>query len=675
MQRLSAVRIWLLSGLFFGSLGSAPFASAADEGLSPASGCTQLKHYLVETAQQGALLKQNYGIVALPMDQSSVVGEVDFSAMPDTASPTYSGTNVQEAGVDEPDVVKTDGNYLYLISGNRLITLKSWPAGETAEVSLLDLEDYPIGLFIKDDIAVVLSSVWSYGGDAMTLMPVTNAVTRVQLYDIKDRSAPTLMRQLDIEGNYATARLVDGYLHLVVGSYLPVYDYPVVTSAVLNMPGAEVAETQALAARLTVRRYAKKLARMGLEKLVPRYEDSKFAAEGAMTTTVSPISQCDDFYLPAEPVGTSTISVVTLNLNDPLGEPKTATVVGDNGEVYASADNLYVVSLNAGAWYWLDGAAPQDTSTIYKFKLGAAPQYVASGKVPGWIVNRYALSESVAEGEAVLRIATTSDMWGWQPEGPRNRLYTLTQSDDHLDVLATLEGLGHEGERIYSVRYDGDRGYVVTFRQTDPLYTLDLSDPAAPKVAGELEIPGFSTYLHPTGDGYLLAVGQNTEQGGTDVSLFDVRDPAAPTLVDREWLGQNSWSEAMYEPKAFTYFAPLHQLALPVQQWSWSEDGTSEPPFTGAKVFDVDPAAGLTLLAEVDHADLIDNSNSWWGAAPIRRTIYIGEDAGYALFTISDVGVKANDALSWADMASLRLPDSDWGPVMYDSVGATNNWN
>jgi hypothetical protein len=332
-----------------------------------------------------------------------------------------------------------------------------------------------------------------------------------------------------------------------------------------------------------------------------------------------------------------------------------------------------VVAINAGAWFWFDpeGDGPQDRSVIHKFRLGEAPEYLASGKVPGWIVNRYALSEARGETGEVLRIATTENMWGWEgTAGPQNRLFTLTQSDDRLEVLGTLEGLGHEGERIYAVRYDGDRGYVVTFRQTDPLYTLDLSDPAAPRVVGELEIPGFSTYLHPVGDGYLLAIGQNTEQGGADLSLFDVRDPALPSLVDREWLGENTWSEAMYEPKAFTYFAPLGQLALPVEHWSAGPlDEFGYPSwdyFSGSLVFDVDLASGFTKIAEVDHSDLAGEDDAWGYYGAVRRNLYIGDAGGYALYSLSDQGVKVNDAATWAELARVKLPGIDyWEPIYY----------
>ena len=674
MKGLSVVRQWLMVILLAAGAGAA--AATAEDGLTPASGCAPLKHYLVNTAQQGAKLLLRYGAVSSPLVRANggwgaLPVEGDMSLGNAAASPPsdHSETNVQEAGVDEADLVKTDGDYIYLLNGNRFLILRSWPPAATAELSRVDLKGSPMGLFVQGDTAVAVSSVWSYPTrSAAGFIPVTNNLTRVTLFDITDRSAPKVVREIDLEGWYNTARLVDGYMHLVIGSYLPVYDFPV-TTPVLAMPGLAEVDAQGLNERVAVRRYAKRLSRMKLDQLVPRYEDRR--PEGAgLVSRVAPISECADFYVPEQPNGTSTISVVTLNLADPLGELQTASVVGDNGEVYASADNLYVVAINAGAWYWLDATktGAHDKSVIHKFKLGAAPQYVASGEVDGWIVNRYALSEVLYDGQEVLRIATTENMWAWQGqgEGPRNRLFTLTQSGDRLNVLATLEGLGHEGERIYAVRYDGDRGYMVTFRQTDPLYTLDLADPAAPKVVGELKIPGFSTYLHPFGDGYLLAIGQNTDQGGADISLFDVRNPAVPTLVDREWLGENSWSEAMYEPKAFTYFEPLRQLALPVQQqWWWegstAEDGAPErKPFSGTLVFDVNTATGLSKLGEVDHADFVSADGWYW--PQVQRNLYIGDSSGYALYSLSELGLKVNDASNFRELARVKLPGYD-GPL------------
>lgn len=654
----------LLLGLAAG-IEAASGTAEGTQGLSEFTGCTELKRYLVNTAKQRAWAE----VQAAPMGG----GEVVFlpSAPPamegdgGEGKPDYSGTNVQEAGVDEPDLVKSDGDFIYLVNGGYLLVVESWPASSLSEVSRLQIEGEPVGLLLYRDLAMVVSTVWDQvyaQGDLLYPLPFSSRA-KVTLVDLADRAVPTVVRELYLEGMYNTARLIGGHAHLVVSNALPVFDSGV-ASQLYAVPGVAAWSGAALD---PVRAFGRSLMKKDLLDLVPNKEDHRMAASGDLLVETGPISPCEDFYRPDIPSGPNTISIVTLDLGDPQANLHSVTVVSDNGEVYAAADSLYVAAINYGVWYWQAvESGEQESSVIHKFTLGAAPAYAATGKVAGWIVNRYAMSEH----EGALRIATTTNMWNWDGSGPRNQLYVMTQNGDQLAVTATLGGLGHEGERIYAVRYDGDRGYLVTFRQTDPLYTLDLSDPAAPRVAGELEVPGFSTYLHPVGDGYLLAIGQNTEMGGGDLSLYDVRDPEAPALVDREWLGEGSWSEAMYEPKAFTYFDPLKQLALPLQQWYYpavAEDGTVSPEpvgFNGSVVFDVDFEQGLERRGAVDHSEYAD---PWGWTSSVVRNLYIGDDGGYALYSLSQAALKASDADTLEEIAGIELPgNEDWyGPVVY----------
>jgi uncharacterized secreted protein with C-terminal beta-propeller domain len=189
---------------------------------------------------------------------------------------------------------------------------------------------------------------------------------------------------------------------------------------------------------------------------------------------------------------------------------------------------------------------------------------VASGEVSGRVIGQYALSEH----EGVLRVATTNDeLWSaGASTSSESKVTTLAERDGELVELGSVGGLG-KGEQIYAVRYLGDTAYVVTFRQTDPLYVLDLSDAANPREVGELKITGYSSYLHPLGAERLVGVGQEaTEEGrtiGMQVSLFDTSDPSAPTKLDGEVL-RNTWSDAEWDPHAFLSWEPTSQVMLPV---------------------------------------------------------------------------------------------------------------
>jgi hypothetical protein len=299
---------------------------------------------------------------------------------------------------------------------------------------------------------------------------------------------------------------------------------------------------------------------------------------------------------------------------------------------------------------------PRQTTAVHRFELQGDPAYACSGEVPGRVLNQFALSEH----QGVLRLAATEERW-WNGEGPQNRLFLLRPEGEKLVEVGRLEGLGKPGERLFAVRFAGERGFAVTFLQIDPLYTLDLADPAVPKVAGELEVPGVSTYLHPVGEDRLLAVGRNAA-GGVDLSLFDVGDFAAPALVDR-FSFAGSYSEAEYDHKAFSFFPRQGILAIPLTSWG----GNSAPDapqgmevFAGLHLFKVDPAAGFTSLGTVDHSLFYrEQANTFWytPAAP-RRSFFIGQaDAGDFLYSVSTRGLKVNPFSDFAtDLAAMPLP-------------------
>jgi hypothetical protein len=326
--------------------------------------------------------------------------------------------------------------------------------------------------------------------------------------------------------------------------------------------------------------------------------------------------------------GLGMVTVLTLDASGPLAVLDSDAILTDGDLVYASPTAMYVATSR-----WADpalavaGEPPRGTTLIHKLDTSdpAATTYRASGAVPGYLLNQFSMSEH----EGHLRAAATEEPAWWSGEAgaSHSAVTVLAERDGRLARVGRVEGLGR-GERIYAVRFLGDRGYVVTFRQIDPLYALDLSDPAHPAVRGALKIPGFSSYLHPVDESTLIGIGQAADDAGrtqgTQVSLFDVSDPAAPRRIAQRAL-DGDWSEAEADHHAVLWWPATRLLALPVASY----DGG------GAAVgLTVSRETGITPVARVRHP----------GGAPVRRSLVIGD----ALYTVSDAGVMSSDLLTLA---------------------------
>jgi len=273
---------------------------------------------------------------------------------------------------------------------------------------------------------------------------------------------------------------------------------------------------------------------------------------------------CGRVQLPAQYSGTAMLSLLTFDLNEPaLSDGDPVTIVADGQTVYANGTSLYVANGNQWLGWPRAGVAalPQfaHQTDLYQFDIAGTgtPAYVAGGTVAGWVINQYALSE----WNGHLRVATTLD-------GAVSAVTVLARDGGLLRPVGTVGGLG-KGQRIYAVRFAGPVGYVVTFRQTDPLYTVDLRDPNHPAVTGQVELDGYSAYLHPAGDGRLIGVGQaSTSQGrnlGVQVSLFDVADPARPARLARYDLPGSGHSLAEFDPHAFLFWPATGLLVVPLR--------------------------------------------------------------------------------------------------------------
>jgi hypothetical protein len=594
----------------------------------------------------------------------------------------YSGTNNQEEGVDEADLVKTDGFNLFLVNGNRLHVFGVPEFGQLVASSALELEGEPYQLLLDSESgrAAVFSFVAveslpeehpvrervqrSDGDQAMPYR--TWGLSKVTVFDVTDPAEPILDREVWIEGWYQTARRIDSSIRVVANGYILVPGLDDFWTLFYGDGGQvdldevrEVAEARIAAA--------------SLDDMIPRLYER--LPDGELRTVSIAGSDCGSFYRPTDSSGRTTSTILSFDIAAPELTVDTETVVSNWATVYSSSERLYLAE-SAWDWWWgWTEVEPGDVFTpatnIHAFDITEPGQstYVGSGRIDGNVINQFALDEQ----DGRLRVAATTrpfvawgvtedgDVFDQAPPAPESHIYVLEEQDGGLETVGHLGGIA-PNEQIFAARFMTDEAFLVTFEQVDPLFTIDLSDPTAPRLVGELEVPGFSTYLHPIADDHILSIGVGGDENGANwnmqVSLFDVSDRAAPTLVDAEELssdGWSSWSEALYEHKAFQYFAPKKLLAVPMSGYTTgdgSQEGGDYIWHSRLELIGVDPASGLDRRGVVDHSRFFDTSDGWWGSADVRRSVFMGD----YIYAISSRAVTVHSLDDLSEVAAEELP-------------------
>jgi hypothetical protein len=542
--------------------------------------------------------------------------------------PEFSGTNTQEVDVDEGDIVETDGTHLYVADGVGIRVV------EVSSASVVAQLDVPAGdheLILDGDRLAVVTRSWQLGDD-----------TIISVFDVATPSAPVLLGRSHLEGSSLAVRAADGTMRVVMTSN-PVVRLPFVSPDRFGYDEARALEENRRIIDATV-----------IEDWLPRtFSEGTDGAFGPMRAALD----CTQIGVPSTFAGLGIAWVASVDLDGDPTPAGTAGVVSSGETVYASTSSLYLATV-PWDWYhpWEDratGPSEQPPTSIHRFEFGAGTDvsYVASGTVPGRLLNQFAMSEF----EGVLRVATTVDGSASADGSSESFVHTLRQEGDELRPLASVGGLGR-GEQIYAVRFMGPTAYVVTFRQVDPLYVLDLSDPAAPALRGELKIPGYSAYLHPVGDGLLLGVGQDaTDTGqtlGTQLSLFDVSDPASPQRIATLPIGGSS--DAEWDHRAFLFWPADGTIVLPVSPW-WGGCG----PAVDCLADGIVGSGGAAVVARLDGRTLVPvgsiehraSSSGCWNA--LRRSAVIGTE----LVTVGTGQVRFSDRTTLAERASATLVD------------------
>ncbi len=572
-------------------------------------------------------------------------GGVPTTTAAGVAGVDYSATNVQVTGVDEPDLVKTDGKRIFAVAQGRLYRID---AGATPRVvASLPLDGWGQELFLAGDRLLVMTSMDGYGIEPLAegglvdggIVPGPSPRTVLTEVDVSDPATMVPVRTLTMDGTILSSRMSDGRVRLVVRSE------PTGFAWVFPEGGGIRAEREAAAENRRI------VERSTLENWVPWFvlEDHQ-----ARTTSEGPLLGCDQVGQPAEFSGLSMLTVLTIDLATGLEPGRGIGLLAEGQTVYASNASLYVATAPWMAWPHApaggEGLGSDGLTTqIHMFDITDPDiaRYVASGEVDGTLLSQWSMDEY----DATLRVVVTDENpWWGSSEVPDTSVVTLRRLGDRLVQVGSVDGLG-EGERVYAVRFIADRGYVVTFRQVDPLYVVDLSDPTDPRVAGELKITGYSAYLHPIGDDLLLGVGQDaTDRGrvlGTQVAVFDVSDPSRPRRLAKLTVDE-AYSDVEWDHRAFLWWPPEGVAVLPLQRWSWDERTGKEDLFSGAVVVRA-TSDRVVQVGEIRHPSTARSDcpgcTAW--SAPIVRSLVIDD----RLFTVSDAGVLVSDLGSYDDLA------------------------
>jgi len=536
---------------------------AAASGLAAFSGCEELRQWYVDAALP-LVGPYGFGYPIDVMEEGGMPPNVSMAqrsgSAPDQAVGNgETGTNVQEVGVDEPDVAKTDGEIVVTLNGDgvRDALVTTDVTGSPRELSRVDLPGSVAQgelLLVGDTVVVIANDYgYDYWGDVPPNVRLGAPVpsgnqgsTQVVTVDISDPTVPQVEDSTKFGGSLVSAREYDGTVRLVVSTGTPTLDFV--------MPEQDRSPTEATRENRAIVRSS------SIEDWLPSVDASGDDV---------PLVECTDVRHPGRQSGLGTISVVTFDAESP--DDRSATAVTTAGElVYSSLDRLYVATSTAGWGGPVPAIRAPEVSRrlrtqVHAFALdGADSTYVASGEVPGVVKDRWSFSEY----DGHLRVATSLGFASWSPQ--ENAVVVLDERGGDLVEVGRVDGMGIR-EQIQSVRWFGDLAVLVTFRQVDPLYLVDLSDPEDPRVLGELKIPGFSAYLHPIGDQRLLGLGQNaTLQGttiGAQVGVFDIRDLNDPRRIDSQYFGANSTLTATADPRAFTYLPEERTALTPVQDY------------------------------------------------------------------------------------------------------------
>ncbi|UCH02320.1 MAG: beta-propeller domain-containing protein, partial [Candidatus Bathyarchaeota archaeon] len=522
----------------------------------------------------------------------------------------YSTTNIQVEGVDEADIVKTDGEFLYLISEQNLYIIRAYPPSEAQILSKLEFNETIKGMFVNDEKLVIFQGGFDpYGVIRWERFALSSfdemEKTSIRIYDISNRSSPLQVSRIVMDGYYFNSRMIGDNLYIIINK--PAY---------LNNSEVEL----------------------------PVIEKDNSSIE-ILATDIYYNNITDYYYY--------FTNILALNLRDLELELIHETfLLGATSEIYVSQKNMYLTS-------------PENFGITHIYKINIedrAINYVAYGNVTGFILNQFSMDEY----EDHFRVATTKQDGSLS----KNNVYILNAS---LHMVGRLEDLA-PGEDIHSARFMGDKCYLVTFKKIDPLFVIDLQDPENPQVLGKLKIPGYSDYLHPYDETHLIGVGKETVEAeigdfawyqGVKISFFDVSNVSDPNVIDQTEIGDRGTdTPVLRDHKAFLFSKPQNLLVLPILLAEIDPNDYPDgiPPnaygeyvWQGAYIFKITLEGGIEYAGRITHmensTDLLKSGYYFSSLYEVKRALYINR----VLYTISDKKIKLNNLDTLEEIIEINL--------------------
>jgi len=660
---------------------------------------TELDDFIEKNSETGSIFGGWFGGVMRSADTSFAVAE-SAEAGASKSADEYSTTNIQVQGVDEADIVKNDGKYIYVVSNNKVLILDAYPAEDMGVLSEIELEGVR-EIYLNDDKLIVFVNSYGYGvyekevGIAVDEgYAYSNSRNLVYIYDISDRENPELENEFEIEGNYVNSRMIGEHVYVISTKYVNVRNSEPPVYAVNGI------ETKVAASDVYYWNYPD-----------TNYVFTSISAidvdNGDFSNEVYLISGSSNIYVSqnniyltsqkrfdyenyAEDIAEQVYFPILPNMyNGEIQE-----VLDSDEQVYDKLNKMQIIidyysnslkgnekaEFDEGLYnglmeFEINMQKQMEKTIVHKINIDEQDiEYIGFGEAPGRVLNQFSMDEY----DGYFRIATTTGNFGRSGDS-LNHIYIL---DSDLEIVGSVEDLA-KGEQIYSARFMGNRVYLVTFRNIDPLFVIDLENPKKPEVLGYLKITGYSNYLHPYDENHIIGIGKETAGGSEDfswyqgvkVSLFDVSDVENPIEVDKFEIGDRGTnSDALYEHKAVLFDKEKGILVLPISLYEIDESKYSgEVPdnaygefvWQGAYVLNID-LDGISLRGTLSHDSVVVESGNGdepvydlredyrnypdWRKA-IKRSLYMDD----VLYTISNVAVKASDLISVDELNVVEI--------------------
>ncbi|MBU3904926.1 MAG: beta-propeller domain-containing protein [Nanoarchaeota archaeon] len=645
---------------------------SAQDKVDKFSTCTEMKEFIKTNFEADGY----YRTYAIEGEMTVTTGATE-STSGSAASTDYSTTNIQVEGVDEADIVKNDGKYIYVVSGKKVVIVNAYPVENAEILSEIDFDYQPHEIFINGDKLIVFGNE-NYNYDSQKMF--------IKTYDLSNRSAPVLERNLTIDGNYYDSRMIGDYVYSISTNHIysytddirtpEVYENGIKTTCAcsdvyyFDVPDYSYQFTTILAldTQDVEEDVSTQVFLMGSAQNLYVSQDNIYTTYSKrISNTEYKRKMVDQVYVPILPedIVNKIYEIREMNISQYSQEYEIDLLINQYVRNLEVNSTLHEEIQNRLTEFRKQINKELQKSVIHKISIDEKNiEYMGQGDVPGYILNQFSMDEFNDN----FRVATTTGSFWWGGSEQVNNVYVLNSD---LEIIGETEDLA-PGERIYSARFIGNRAYLVTFRQVDPFYVIDLSEPTNPEVLGYLKIPGFSNYLHPYDENHIIGIGKETVGGndifawqqGVKISLFDVTDVSNPVQKSKYVIGHRGTdSIALDEHKAFLFDKEKGFLTIPiwlslVNESEYPEGipdwASGKRVWNGLYVLDINLEDGIQYRGRITHENETEDYNyyKYQYSDSILRSLYMDD----VLYTISNRKIKMNNLNSIEEINEISLP-------------------